>query len=105
MAQLARRLQKMSAILFGQADLLAIMDYISQSDDGLINPAQLAADLGLRTQSAIQEPLRDLEDANLITALPNDAGQTYYQRVNSLVWTWVRCVVNELTAVSPRLSP
>jgi hypothetical protein len=93
-------IQKMSKILFGQVHRLAVMDYIARSSDGLINPTELATELGFTAQSAVQAPLRDLELANLIAALPNVGGRTYYQRMDSLVWQWVVTVVEDLATVS-----
>lgn len=88
----------MSKILFGQVHRLAVMDYIARSADGLINPTDLSAALGFAAQSAVQAPLRDLEQANLITALPSVGGRTYFQRTDSLVWPWIVSVVDSVSS-------
>lgn len=56
--------------------------------DGLVNPGDLAQDLGLRAQSAVQAPLRDLVDAGLLMRLPIQGGRVYLQRIESLAWPW-----------------
>lgn len=87
-------IQQLSKTLFGQLHRLHVMDWIARRDDGLINPGDLAAELGFRAQSAVQTPLRDLEGAGLIVRLPTQAGRTYYQRSESLVWAWTRELVD-----------
>lgn len=94
-APIADPVQRLSKTLFGQVHRLHVMDWIARSDDGLINPGDMAADLGFRAQSAVQAPLRDLEDAGLITRMPSQAGRTYYQRSESLVWAWIIEVMDE----------
>lgn len=60
------------------------MAAIAQSD-GLVNPTDLAADLGFRAQSAIQQPLKDLTTAGLITR-EDGMGRVYYRRNQHAIW-------------------
>ncbi|MBF4161026.1 MarR family transcriptional regulator [Nocardioides sp. CBS4Y-1] len=71
------------------------MAWIAESD-GLVNPGDLTADLGYRSQSAVQAPLRDLVDAGLLVRLPSDAGRTYYQRIDSSAWRFALELVASL---------
>lgn len=84
----ALALQELSKTLFGQQHRLAVMIAIAKGD-GIVNPGDLAAALQFRAQSSIQNPLRDLEAAGLITRAPTSAGRTYYRRNDSLAWAWV----------------
>lgn len=94
-------IQRLSKTLFGQVHRLSVMMWIADSD-GLINPGDLAVELGFRAQSAVQAPLRDLEDARLIVRLPTQAGRTYYERVDSLAWPWVQELAAQLREASPQ---
>lgn len=78
------RVQTLSSVVFGQKHRLAVMAAIAQSD-GLVNPTDLAADLGFRAQSAIQQPLRDLTTAGLITR-EDGMGRVYYRRNAHGLW-------------------
>ncbi|ART73312.1 transcriptional regulator [Mycobacterium dioxanotrophicus] len=60
------------------------MAAIAQSD-GLVNPTDLAADLGFRAQSAIQQPLKDLTTAGLITR-EDGMGRVHYRRNQHAIW-------------------
>lgn len=60
------------------------MAAIAQSD-GLVNPTDLAADLGFRAQSAIQQPLKDLTTAGLITR-EDGMGRVHYRRNRHAIW-------------------
>lgn len=86
-------MERLSKVVFGQIHRLAVMAWIADST-GVINPTELAADLGLAAVSAVQNPLRDLVEAGLILRLPTTAGKTYYERVESSAWSFVK----ELTA-------
>ena len=66
------RVQKLSTVVFGQKHRLATMAAIAQGD-GLVNPTDLAIELGFPAQSAVQIPLRDLAEAGLITRQPGKA--------------------------------
>ena len=85
-------LQALSRILFGQAHRLAVMFAVAQGD-GLFNPGDVAAELGFRAQSSIQDPLRDLEKAGLITRSPKVGNRVYYTRNPSKVWAWIEEIV------------
>ncbi|SBS76631.1 putative transcriptional regulator [uncultured Mycobacterium sp.] len=78
------RVQELSSVVFGQKHRLAVMAAIAQSD-GLVNPTDLAADLGFRAQSAIQQPLKDLTTAGLITR-EDGMGRVYYRRNQHPIW-------------------
>lgn len=93
----AAKLQRLSKVLFGQQHRLAVMLEIADSD-GVINPGDIADALGFRAQSSIQNPIRDLESAGLISRLPVTGGKAYYQRNDSLVWAWVKELVERIDA-------
>lgn len=78
------RVQELSSVVFGQKHRLAVMAAIAQSD-GVVNPTDLAADLGFRAQSAIQQPLKDLTTAGLITR-EDGMGRVYYRRNQHAIW-------------------
>lgn len=90
---------RLSKVVFGQIHRLAVMAWIADST-GVINPTELAADLGLATASAIQNPLRDLVEAGLLLRLPKTAGKTYYERVESSAWPFAKELVATLDAVA-----
>ena len=52
------------------------------------SPSDLAAELGFRALSSIQDPLRDLEESGLITRRPKAANRVRYQRNKSRGWAW-----------------
>jgi DNA-binding transcriptional ArsR family regulator len=81
----SQRVQELSAIVFGQKHRLAVMAAIAQSD-GLVNPSDLAAELGFRAQSALQQPLKDLLAAGLLTR-QDGIGRVYYRRNPHTLWT------------------
>jgi DNA-binding transcriptional ArsR family regulator len=85
-------LQALSRILFGQAHRLAVMFAIARGD-GLFNPGDMSAELGFRAQSSIQDPLRDLEKAGLITRSPKVGTRVFYTRNPSKVWPWIEEIV------------
>ncbi|WAJ48036.1 MarR family transcriptional regulator (plasmid) [Mycobacterium sp. Aquia_216] len=78
------RVQELSAIVFGQKHRLAVMAAIAQSD-GLVNPSDLAAALDFRAQSTLQQPLKDLTAAGLITR-EDGMGRVYYRRNPHSLW-------------------
>lgn len=80
----SRRVQELSTIVFGQKHRLAVMAAIAQSD-GLVNPSDLAADLEFRAQSTLQQPLKDLTAAGLITR-EDGMGRVYYRRNQHSLW-------------------
>ncbi len=97
--------QTMSKTLFGQLHRLEVMDAIARSSDGLINPTDLAAELGYASQSPLQAPVRDLEQAGLLIRLPTEAGRTYFQRAESAVWVWIEELMRSLLAPDRSSSP
>lgn len=76
--------QQLSGIVFGQKHRLAIMAAIAESD-GLVNPSDLACELGFRSQSSIQVPLKDLTEAGLITR-EDGMGRVFYRRNPHPIW-------------------
>ena len=70
--------ERMSQIVFGQKHRLSVMVAIAQSD-GLVNPTDLAVELGFPAQSAIQKPIKALTDAGLLTR-HEGPGRVYYRR-------------------------
>ena len=78
------RVQELSAIVFGQKHRLAVMAAIAQSD-GLVNPTELAAELGFRSQSSLQQPLQSLTNAGLLTR-QDGIGRVYYRRNQHSLW-------------------
>jgi DNA-binding transcriptional ArsR family regulator len=80
----SERVQELSAIVFGQKHRLAVMAAIAQSD-GLVNPTELAAELGFGAQSALQKPLHALTNAGLLTR-EDGIGRVYYRRNEHAIW-------------------
>lgn len=80
----SQRVQELSRIVFGQKHRLAVMAAIARSD-GLVNPSDLATELGFQAQSALQQPLKDLTAASLLTR-QDGMGRVYYRRNPSLLW-------------------
>lgn len=60
------------------------MAAIAQSD-GLVNPSDLVAEIGFHAQSSIQQPLKDLTTAGLITR-QDGMGRVYYRRNPHALW-------------------
>jgi DNA-binding HxlR family transcriptional regulator len=81
----SERVQELSRIVFGQRHRLAVMAAIAQSD-GLVNPSDLVAEIGFHAQSSIQQPLKDLTAAGLITR-QDGMGRVYYRRNPHALWT------------------
>ncbi|WP_235848177.1 MarR family transcriptional regulator [Mycolicibacterium holsaticum] len=80
----SERVQELSRVVFGQKHRLAVMAAIAKSD-GLVNPSDLAVELGFAAQSAIQQPLKDLTAAGLITR-QDGMGRVYYRRNPHKLW-------------------
>jgi hypothetical protein len=78
------RVQKLSTVVFGQKHRMATMAAIA-SGDGLVNPTDLAVELGFPAQSAVQAPIRDLTEAGLITR-QDGMGRVYYRRNPHPIW-------------------
>jgi DNA-binding transcriptional ArsR family regulator len=100
----SQRVQELSAIVFGQKHRLAVMAAIAQSD-GLVNPSDLAAELGFRAQSALQQPLKDLLAAGLLTR-QDGIGRVYYRRNPHTLWTAAldllsQALAEDITHVQP----
>lgn len=85
---LSAQVQELSAHVFGQRHRLALMAAIAQSEDGIVNPGQLAAELGFRAQSSIQAPLKSLLDSGLVTRISGLEGRVYYRREDSHAWVF-----------------
>jgi DNA-binding MarR family transcriptional regulator len=82
------RLRALSKTVFGQEHRLAVMLAIAQATSELVNPGDLAAQLGFRAQSAVQLPIRDLERAGLLTREPRTSRRTFYRRQPSSGWAF-----------------
>ena len=80
----SERVQDLSRVVFGQKHRLAVMAAIARSD-GLVNPSDLAIELGFAAQSAIQQPLKDLTAAGLISR-QDGMGRVYYRRNPHTLW-------------------
>lgn len=98
-------MQRLSKTLFGQVHRLQVMVAIAESD-GLVNPGDLAEQLGFRAQSAVQLPLRDLTEAGLLMRLPSHGGRVYFERVESVAWQWAlelrdACTIKESSPRAP----
>ncbi len=79
-------------MMFGQKNRLAVMLAIAESE-GVFTPTELTQRLGLTHQSMIQSPLKDLQDAGLITRMesPLSDRSTYYRREDgSSAWALAR---------------
>ena len=101
---LSAQVQELSETMFGQRHRLALMAAIAQSDDGIVNPSELAEILGFRAQSSIQMPLKRLVDAGLLTRIPGIEGRVYYRREDSHAWAFALELVGRALkseAVSP----
>ena len=84
--------QNLSKIVFGQKNRLAVMVAIAESD-GVVSPGELAVQFGFPAQSAIQQPLRDLQEADLIRRVDAVAASraTFYRRNDaSAAWELAR---------------
>nr|VTP04713.1 MarR family protein [Mycobacterium riyadhense] len=82
------KVQELSETVFGQRHRLALMAAIAHSEDGIVNPSDLAETLGMRAQSSIQAPLKRLVDAGLITRISGFEGRVYYRREDSQAWSF-----------------
>lgn len=80
----SERVQQLSRIVFGQKYRLAVMAAIAQGD-GLVNPSDLAIELEFPAQSALQQPLKDLTTAGLLTR-QDGMGRVYYRRNPHTLW-------------------
>lgn len=60
------------------------MAAIAQSE-GVVNPTDLADELGFKAQSAIQQPLQDLTVAGLISR-EDGMGRVFYRRNPHSLW-------------------
>jgi predicted transcriptional regulator len=84
--------QELSKIMFGQKNRLAVMVAIADSD-GVVNPGELAVQLGFRAQSAIQQSLQDLQSVGLIERMEASSASraTFYRRNDgSVAWELAR---------------
>ena len=101
-------MQELSKVMFGQKNRLAVMLAIADSD-GVFTPTELTQRLGLTHQSMIQSPLKDLQDAGLITRLesPLSDRSTYYRREDaSSAWALARELAEQvLRTEADRPSP
>jgi len=101
----SERVQELSGIVFGQKHRLAVMAAIAQSD-GLVNPTDLAEELGFRAQSALQKPLQALTAAGLLTreGRADGIGRVYYRRNPHTLWAAATELLNQARADELRTS-
>lgn len=100
MSESLNDLRLLSQRLFGQWYRLEVMVAIAQSTDGIISLGELAAQLGL-TASNLQNSLRDLTRAGLLSRLPpGDSKRRYYRRNESLAWAFVQEIAASACASS-----
>lgn len=91
----------LSDVLFGQRYRLELMVAIADSPTGKVCLSDLAEQLGHRSASNIQAPLRDLVRAGLLTRLPDgDSRRKWYRREKSIGWEFAR----EAVASAPGLA-
>lgn len=80
------QVRALSLVLFGQRYRLEVMVAIGRSADGIVCLTDLSRDLGVTT-SNLQNPLRDLVAAGLLSRLPSgDSKRKFYRRNTSLAW-------------------
>jgi hypothetical protein len=79
----------LSRVLFSQTHRLAVMLGVARGTKEFFL-SDLAADLGFQNLSSIQDPIRDLELANLITRLPKVSNKVRFRRNASAAWRWAR---------------
>lgn len=95
------QIRLLSEVLFGQRYRLEVMVAIADSATGRVCLSDLAEQLGHRSASSLQNPLRDLTRAGLITRAPDgDSRRRWYRREQSLAWDWAR----EAAASAPGLA-
>ena len=82
------RLRTLSKTVFGQEHRLAVMLAIARAPSELVNPGDLAAQLGFRAQSAVQLPIRDLAKVGLITREVSESRRIIYRRQPSSGWAF-----------------
>jgi len=80
-------LRELSRVLFGQAHRLSVMVGIARGGREFAL-SELAAELGFENLSSIQDPIRDLEAAELITRMPKVANKVRFRRNKSHAWRW-----------------
>lgn len=83
----SKELRVLSRVVFGQAHRLTVMVGIARSGREFAL-SDLASRLGFENLSSIQDPIRDLEAAELITRLPKVANKVRFRRNKSLAWKW-----------------
>jgi|SRR6266478_2134250 hypothetical protein len=86
----------LSRVLFGQAHRLSVMVGIARGGREFAL-SDLAADLGFENLSSIQDPIRDLEAADLITRVPKVANRVRFRRNKSLAWKWAEELASRLS--------
>ncbi len=80
-------LRELSRVLFGQAHRLSVMVGIARGGREFAL-SELAAELGFENLSSIQDPIRDLEAAELIARMPKVANKVRFRRNKSHAWRW-----------------
>lgn len=84
------QLRRLSRVIFKHTYKLELMIAIGRDPAGRVCLTDLAIELGLANASNLQDPLKDLAKAGLITRLPaSDTRRQYYRREQSIAWQWV----------------
>lgn len=89
--------QRVSRLLFGNQDRLAVAAAIAVAEPGSIYGRSLAAQLGI-TDNRVGAQLKQLEGAGLLARLPQVGGEriVYYERTKSVFWDLVAKFVEEI---------
>lgn len=85
----SNELRELSRVLFGQAHRLSVMVGIARGGREFVL-SKLADELGFENLSSIQDPIRDLEAAELISRMPKVANKVRFRRNKSYAWTWAK---------------
>lgn len=85
----SNELRALSRVLFGQSHRLSVMVGIARGGRDFAL-SKLADDLGFENLSSIQDPIRDLEAAELISRMPKVANKVHFRRNPSYAWRWAK---------------
>ena len=90
-----------SEVMFGQRYRLELMVAIAEDDTGLVCLTDIAKALEV-TASNLQQPLKNLARAGLLTAMPKgDSRRLYYRRNPSAGWAFARELADSAIALEP----
>jgi DNA-binding MarR family transcriptional regulator len=88
--------QRISRVLFGNQDRLAVAAAIAVAEPGSIYGRSLAAQIGI-TDNRVGPQLKALAEAGLLVRLPQVGGEriVYYERAESVFWNLVARLAEE----------